>query len=545
MGAISRLSVGGRLYLLLGLFLLCACVAGALMYQTLERVRVNGPLYDSLVLGKDLVADVLPPPKFIVESNLEVHEMLADPVSELEEHVRNLEVLRAQFEERHRFWQQQQLPATLRDLLLRQSTEPAREFYEIAFTRLAPAIRAGRREEAQQIAELTDAAYATHRAAIVKAVDEANRYNRSIEMLAAAEAREEMSVLLAVSGVMCVLVMLLCMWIVRGITGPLAQGVRLAQEIAAGDLTGNVVVPDGRDEVSVLLRAMASMQASLRALVAGVQSDAAALARAAEELDSAAARSARAATAQSDAATGMAASVEQLSVSIDEIGHNSHAARETALASGELSREGGRVITAATDEMQTISDAVNSSARTIAELGTYSNEISAIVSVIEDIANQTNLLALNAAIEAARAGEQGRGFAVVADEVRKLAERTSQSTQQIGKMIEKVQTGARHAVLAMESGVKRVDSGMETARRAGESMTTIQDSADRVVHVVQDIAAILHEQSASARHIASMVERIATMAEESSSLVVQTASSAQDIAQMATGLDGAIRHFRI
>jgi methyl-accepting chemotaxis protein len=339
--------------------------------------------------------------------------------------------------------------------------------------------------------------------------------------------------------------MLLCMWIVRGITGPLAQGVRLVQDIAAGDLTGHIAATEGKDEVSVLLKAMASMQASLRALVSGVQSDAAALARAAEELDLAAAQSARAATAQSDAATGMAASVEELSVSIDEIGHNSHAARETALASGELSREGGRVITAATDEMQTISLAVNSSARTIAELGTYSNEISAIVSVIEDIANQTNLLALNAAIEAARAGEQGRGFAVVADEVRKLAERTSQSTQQIGKMIEKVQTGARQAVLAMESGVKRVDSGMETARRAGESMTTIQDSADRVVHVVQDIATILHEQSASARHIASMVERIASMAEESSALVVQTASSAQDIARMANGLDGAIGHFRI
>jgi methyl-accepting chemotaxis protein len=240
----------------------------------------------------------------------------------------------------------------------------------------------------------------------------------------------------------------------------------------------------------------------------------------------------------------MAAAVEELSVSIDHVGENAREAQGTAQRSGEQSRAGGQIVHAAADEMRVVAEAVNTSAGTIGELEGYSSEISTVVGVIKDIADQTNLLALNAAIEAARAGEQGRGFAVVADEVRKLAERTTQSTLQIGATIEKVQSGARQAVAAMEAGVQRVGEGVHTAQQAGDSIVDIQASARRVMDVVQDIVQSLKEQSTAAQDIAKGVERIAQMAEENSASVKQTAAAASDMQALAANLTTSVGRFK-
>jgi methyl-accepting chemotaxis protein len=176
------------------------------------------------------------------------------------------------------------------------------------------------------------------------------------------------------------------------------------------------------------------------------------------------------------------------------------------------------------------------SAKTIRELESYSGEISTIVGVIKDIADQTNLLALNAAIEAARAGEQGRGFAVVADEVRKLAERTAKSTQQITGMIDKVQSGARRAVDEMEASVKRVSDGVELAHQAGNSISSIQSASARVLQAVADIDHALKEQGVAAREIAQNVERVAQMTEHGSDASRQASGVAEDVVKLSAEL---------
>jgi methyl-accepting chemotaxis protein len=223
-------------------------------------------------------------------------------------------------------------------------------------------------------------------------------------------------------------------------------------------------------------------------------------------------------------------------VSIDQVGEHANEADAVARASGEASREGGQVIHNTANEIGRIADAVNNSSQTIHTLENYTGEISAIVGVIKDIADQTNLLALNAAIEAARAGEQGRGFAVVADEVRKLAERTAQSTQQITGMIDKVQSGARQAVAEMEAGVKQVSEGVQLAHQAGDSVADIQKTSDRVVQAVADINVALKEQGIAAREIARSVERVAQMTENGSEASRQASNVAEQVAGLADEL---------
>ena len=332
--------------------------------------------------------------------------------------------------------------------------------------------------------------------------------------------------------------------VVRSFTGPLHNAVQAARAIAAFDLSKPVPLA-GNDEVGEVLAQFVIMRNNLLGNAALIRQSTRRLNGVARDLTSSSGISAKSAVSQSEAASGMAAAVEQLSVSIDQVGEHANEADSVARESGELSGEGGRVIHAAANEIGHIAVAVQGSAKTIRELEGYSAEISAIVGVIKEIADQTNLLALNAAIEAARAGEQGRGFAVVADEVRKLAERTGNSTQQITGMIDKVQSGARRAVEEMEASVKRVNDGVELAHKAGDSISNIQSASGRVKQAVEEINLALKEQGIAARDIAQNVERVAQMTEHGSDASRQASLVAEDVVQLSDELKRLGELFRI
>jgi methyl-accepting chemotaxis protein len=330
---------------------------------------------------------------------------------------------------------------------------------------------------------------------------------------------------------------------IRHINSGLNKASAAAEAIANGDLT-QAVPSAGGDEIGQLLQRLGTMRDNLNQLIRSILGNVDSLNMSAQALSSAANGSAGNTEMQAEAASGMAASVEQLSVSIDQVEEHAREARTVTLSSSAQSGEGGRIIHEAAEEMRRIAEAVNNTSGTIKELESYSDQISSIVQVIKDIADQTNLLALNAAIEAARAGEQGRGFAVVADEVRKLAERTGKSTQEISAMISKIQQGTQRAVQEMEAGVKRVSEGVELANQAGDSVTGIRDGSERVTRAVDDISLALKEQSVAARDIAQKVERIAQSAEENSASVAQTAASAEQLKDLATELSQLASRFR-
>ncbi|MBT0961311.1 methyl-accepting chemotaxis protein [Denitromonas iodatirespirans] len=317
-----------------------------------------------------------------------------------------------------------------------------------------------------------------------------------------------------------------------------------AGQLAGGDYTARVVF-SARDELSEVARQFNGMAEQLAGIIRQVKDTSTSLSDAASEMAANASQVADGSERQSEAASSMAAAVEEMTVSIDEINRHAQSASAQSTDSGRLSREGAEVVHRSVEEMERIAASVNQVADVIGALGERSGRISTIVSEIREIADQTNLLALNAAIEAARAGEQGRGFAVVADEVRKLAERTAKATGEITGMVGAIQEGTTRAVGTMEEGVGRVQAGVALTKQAGTSMAQIDAGASQVVVAVEEISAALREQSAASNDIARNVEAIAQMSEQNSAAVRAAARTAELLDAMARSMNTQVARFKV
>jgi methyl-accepting chemotaxis protein len=314
--------------------------------------------------------------------------------------------------------------------------------------------------------------------------------------------------------------------------------------MAAGDL-GHKLKIAGRDEFAWIAYEYGCARKAVVERIVGLTEHIRDVAQAAAQLSAASRQLASSSQRQSEAAVATASAVEQVTLSMSQVSDHAKQAHALSGQSGEHSTRGGEVIHRVVADMTAIAESVGRSSDVIQGLDRYSAEIQSIVNVITDIAEQTNLLALNAAIEAARAGEQGRGFAVVADEVRKLAERTSQSTKQIADIVSNIRTGTQNAVASMSEGVEKVAAGVSLTHQAGVSIDQIKGSSAQVVTAVADISSALEEQSSTAAEIARHVENIARMAEENSTAVQQADRTAAEVARLGAALQTTVGYFKV
>jgi len=310
------------------------------------------------------------------------------------------------------------------------------------------------------------------------------------------------------------------------------------------DFTGRFSA-SGSDEIAELGKAfnrlLDRMQSSLKELGAHATqvSDAAGnVMTAAQEMSSAS-------MYQSEAASNMAATMEQMTVSINHVSDRAQEANQLSAASGSLAKNGTSIIGATVKGIDSIAETVRAAAQQISELEKNSERVNSVVQVIKEVADQTNLLALNAAIEAARAGEQGRGFAVVADEVRKLAERTTKSTQEIATTITEMQSGAQAAAQSMNVVVEKVETGVTQAEKASEAIAEIGVSSEQAVLMVGEITDAIREQSAASTNIAQQVEKIANMSEENSSASQATADTANELSGLSKEMRRIVEQYRV
>jgi methyl-accepting chemotaxis protein len=329
------------------------------------------------------------------------------------------------------------------------------------------------------------------------------------------------------------------------VTGPLETVLSMANCIADNDLNVNDIRVDTQDEMAATAGALNRMKTNLTAAIEEISLTTEQLASATEEISAITTQSADGAQTQNEQMASVKTAMQDVENEARKVEDNSRKASDCAQKAAETARAGGRIVDDTLGIMRSIAESVREAGTTIEKLGQSSEQIGKIAGVIDDIANQTNLLALNAAIEAARAGEQGRGFAVVADEVRKLAERTTKATKEITDMIVSVQSDTRTAVLGMERGTQQVDNGVSITAKAGDALREIIDGVGQVGEMISEITEAATNQSVSTRKASSNLEEISKTVAESAAGAQQSANACSELAALAMNLHQLLGKFRL
>ncbi len=362
----------------------------------------------------------------------------------------------------------------------------------------------------------------------------------------ASAATRNVTVSIIITVILSLATLLFGLLIIRSISLPLSALVATLKNIAEGegDLTRRL--PEGRrDETGEVCLWFNRFVGNVHGIISQVSNTTMQVASSSDHLQSTAEQIATAAEEVASQSATVATASEEMSATSNDISHNCTLAADIANRASEMAGNGAAVVQETLLGMEHIAEKVRESAHTVEALGARSEQIGAIVGTIEDIADQTNLLALNAAIEAARAGEQGRGFAVVADEVRALAERTTRATREIGEMIKAIQNETGGAVNTMEDGVNEVEKGMDSSRRSGEALQQILAGINEVTMQVHQIATAAEEQTAVTGEISTNIHQITDVVQQTANGAHQTAGAASNLSNLSKDLERLVGRFKL
>ncbi|PHN76783.1 chemotaxis protein [Pseudomonas syringae] len=351
--------------------------------------------------------------------------------------------------------------------------------------------------------------------------------------------------MIAAATALALMLSILAAWVItRQITTPLQETLEVVERVASGDLSRNLKV-DRKDELGKLQATIQRMTVSLRELVGGIRDGVTQIASAAEELSAVTEQTSAGVNSQKIETDQVATAMHEMTATVQEVARNAEEASEAAVAADRQARDGERVVNEAIAQIERLASAVGNSSEAMGALKQESDKIGSVLDVIKSVAEQTNLLALNAAIEAARAGEAGRGFAVVADEVRSLAQRTQKSTEEIEALIAGLQSGTQQATTVMDSSRELSTSSVELTRRAGGSLESITKTVSAIQAMNQQIAAAAEEQSATAEEINRSIINVRDVSEQTSAASEETAASSVELARLGNHLQVLVSRFTV
>ncbi|MFM4838179.1 methyl-accepting chemotaxis protein [Aeromonas veronii] len=525
--------------------LLFGQILGIMVIITLISISFFG-LYsvrsaaDQMGQGKDVVADILPPPLYLIESQLQVYTLLHAKPEEREHLLQTLTRLQQEFESRNRFWQESSLNEPLRELLLGEQKVQGELFWQLLNDKFVPAIKAGDLAQAGTIATRLHTLYNAHRLGVDATVIRGNEY-----------AAEQMAHLANTTrlcyGLLLCAALLgagLIFWLGRPTQQRLLAAGKATAAIAEGELNRPMPEP-GLDAIGELIRQIGAMRDQLATLVESLQRSASTLDDRATSLTTMAQRHTDDSQAQVGAAQHIEQAIEQLTHSIEQAGSQLHQVGEQTLQSAERAQEATIAIHTVEQVIGEQVTGVKQVSHTISDLAGLSQQIAGLAGAIHDIAEQTNLLALNAAIEAARAGEQGRGFAVVADEVRSLATRTGSATTEINTIIGKIQDVSLRAASEMDTELARVEQAVTHTMTARQSVARIAQSCEEINQRIAQVDQLMSDETRLIQGIHHQVGEMSRLAAEVNQSASHAAEEATMVAQHARILTRQTHHFHL
>ena len=556
-----NLSISKKILGIFALIIVLVLTYGLLTLHSLQTVKVNGALYKQIVLGKDLIGDILPPPEYILETYMVSLKLLHESDSSvLDEDIKKLTQLKADFEDRHKYWSDNLPEGQMKKDLIEGSYPLAEAFFKELNEVYVPAVKQGDTAAINASLARLNPLYEAHRKFIDKVVDEANTFNSDQENKSKASVQFSSFLSIGLLIGLVLIIVLIATFISRTIIGALKDLTTRLVDIAdgEGDLTQRIQVKN-TDEIGLLGKAFNTFAEKIATIVRKSQNTMEAVAETASGLQHtfadtnsvmknvADANSTIASGADSqnieiknvsskvDQTSGLLAQttdsfqkqvvnsqqavdlLDQVIMSINQVNKDIANISQTSIETKKTAETGESKVDAAVAAMGNIDTKVSGISEQIMNLGSNSERIGAIIAVITDIASQTNLLALNAAIEAARAGEAGKGFAVVADEVRKLAERSEQSTTEITNIVKEIQDLTKSSVDYVQDGMKFVKDGVQLANEAKTSLVNIMRAVNANTSQIQAISEASQKISANSTEVSGTMQELANEVSESKS----------------------------
>jgi len=588
----KNISINKKLIILLTVFIAGYGIFGWLSFSTLNTLRIHGNLYNQISVSKDLIADVMPPPEYIIETYLDVLEMVdeTDP-AKINYFSAELKRLQSDYEQRHQFWKNEPIleSGALRDAMIVGAYNPAMKFYDIVFSKFIPALQKGDREYAKELArgELKTI-YTEHRKNIDQVVLGATEKYKKVEDLASATIKSDTKKLFTTVAVIIAAAVILSLIIQVSIVKPIVKVTDTLKDISEGegDLT-RVVAINSQDEIGHLALYFNKTLEKIKNLVVTIKDQTEDLTAVSGELSSVSRQLASGAEETVNRSNSVASAAEQMSLNINQMAngaeHTSTNANDVASTAEQMSTnmdtvaaaieqmsasisqiasnagEAHKVATVATEKSKSATDVMN-------KLGMAAKEIGHVTDVIKKIADKTNLLALNATIEAASAGEAGKGFAVVAGEIKELANQSAQSADDIARRIEDIQKGTDNAVhvigdvsdiiIKINHSVEAIADHVEQQTKASNEIASnvsqasigskrVASAIGEVAKGANDVSRNADEAAGGATHVSQNIVSVNSVAKQSAHGAKQVNQSATDLSKIAGDLKDTVGRFKV